>query len=149
MKPRANATWFVCTVSKGLRHNFELAKEASVWGIPSHGKNISKTQAKKGDYLVFYLASAGFFAIAELTGPMKNPESKEEAPWAGGAYRYGIVMPIKIRFELLDPVNIGFTNMKVSGTSVGVNALRRGFTRISNGDGELILSHLLKIRTTN
>ena len=99
-------------------------------------------QAVKGDHLLFYQASKGFFASAKISGPMKRPTSKEEAPWAGGIYRYGIVIPFKLQIELDEPLRIPFLSMKVEGTSISVTSLRRGFAPISNSDGEFVVRAL-------
>lgn len=135
MRLRTTATWFVCTVSKDTPHNWDLAKEASVWGIPTNGRKVNMGQTQKGDYLLFYMASKGFFALAETTGPMKMPSSKEEAPWAGGIYRYGAIIPMKVLFELDAPMKKAFVDNKIEGTSIAANVLRRGFAQISNQDG--------------
>ena len=135
MRIRSTATWFVCTVSKETPHNWELAKAGAVWGIPTNGRKINMSQTRKGDYLLFYMASKGFFALAETTGPMKVPASKEEAPWAGGVYRYGAVIPMKILLELDVPMKKAFVDNKIEGTSIAANVLRRGFAQISNHDG--------------
>jgi hypothetical protein len=135
MRLRTTATWFVCTVSKETPHNWDLAKAGAVWGIPTNGRKINMSQTQKGDYLLFYMASKGFFALAETTAPMKTPASKEEAPWAGGIYRYGAVIPMKILLELDVPMKKTFVDNKIEGTSIAANVLRRGFAQISNLDG--------------
>ena len=136
------SSWFVCTIGKESAHNWDICKSISSWGIPSSGRKLSMNQAVKGDQLLFYLASKGFFASAKVIGPMKKPSSKEEAPWAGGIYRYGIVIPFKLQLELDEPLRIPFISMKVEGTSISVTSLRRGFAPISNSDGEFVLRAL-------
>lgn len=143
MRIRTTATWFVCTVSKEAPHNWGLAKVAEYWGIPSNGRKVSMNQVSKGDYLVFYMASKGFFALAEITGPMKIPASKEEAPWAGGIFRYGVVIPMRVLIELEEPLKKPFIDNKIEGTAIAANVLRRGFVRISNQDGVLMTDALI------
>lgn len=99
-------------------------------------------QAVKGDHLLFYMASKGFFAAASITGPMKKPSTKDEAPWAGGIYRYGVIIPFKLQLELIAPLRKPFSSMKIAGTSISATTLRRGFAPISNADGELIFGEL-------
>jgi hypothetical protein len=138
--------WFVCTISRQAPHNWEIAKQHGIWGIPSSGRNISLDQAKKDDMLLFYFASKGFFAAAELIGSMRKPISKEEAPWAGGVYRYGAIMPFKIKVELETPIIKPFVDNKIVGTSISTTALRKGFVRISNQDAQFIYGELSKIK---
>ena len=136
--------WFVCTISRQAPHNWDIAKQFGVWGIPTSGRKVSLDQAVKGDMLLFYFASKGFFAAAELTGAMKQPASKEEAPWAGGIYRYGAIMPFKIKIELDSPIVKPFVDNKIVGTSISTTALRKGFVRISSSDAQIIYSELIK-----
>lgn len=147
MRLRTTATWFVCTVSKETPHNWDLAKAAAVWGIPTNGRKVNLGQTQKGDYLLFYLASKGFFALAETTAPMKMPASKEEAPWAGGIFRYGAVIPMKILLELDVPMKKAFVENKIEGTSIAANMLRRGFAQISNHDGVIAAEALISEKT--
>ena len=101
------------------------------------------TQARKGDYLLFYMASKGFFALAEVTGPMKVPTTKEEAPWAGGIFRYGAVIPMKLIFELPTPMKKPFVDNKIEGTAIAANVLRRGFAQIPNHDGVGVVESMI------
>ena len=91
-------------------------------------------QVKKGDYLIFYLASKGFIGMASITDPMKKPLNRDETPWAGGMYRYGVVIPFSLEIELEEPLKKPFVEMKVDGTKITATALRRGFAPISNVD---------------
>ena len=75
---------------------------------------------------------------------MKQPASKEEAPWAGGIYRYGAIMPFKIKIELDSPIVKPFVDNKIVGTSISTTALRKGFVRISSSDAQIIYSELIK-----
>lgn len=128
-------SWFICTISNQARHNWDIAKEFKLWGIPTSGRKVDLSLAKKNDNLIFYLASKGFLAYAHLTGGMKVPLSKEEAPWAGGIYRYGVVMPFNIDLELTTPLLKPFKNNIIEGTSISTVGLRKGFTRVSSDDG--------------
>ena len=144
MVTQQSINWFVCTISRQAPHNWDIAKKFGVWGIPTSGRKVSLDQAVKGDMLLFYFASKGFFAAAELTGAMKQPASKEEAPWAGGIYRYGAIMPFKIKIELDSPIVKPFVDNKIVGTSISTTALRKGFVRISRSDAQIIYSELIK-----
>jgi hypothetical protein len=144
MRIRKNASWFICTIAKESAHNWEICKSVSSWGIPTSGRKLSMDQAKKGDYLLIYLASKGFIGIASITGPMKRPTDRAEAPWAGGIYRYGIVIPFELEMEMEEPLKKLFVDMKIAGTSITATALRRGFTRVSNADGETLATEMGK-----
>lgn len=105
-------------------------------------------QATKGDYLIFYLATKGFFAVAEVKGPMRRPISKDDAPWAGGLYRYGVIIPFEILIELETPLKKTFSSMRVEGTSITASTLRRGFAPISSQDGRNLYNELVTLKSS-
>lgn len=140
----SHISWFICTISSGARHNWDIAKEFKLWGIPTSGRKVDLSLAKKNDNLIFYLASKGLVAHAHLTGGMKVPMSKEDAPWAGGVYRYGVVMPFNLDLELTTPLLKPFKNNLIEGTNISTVGLRKGFTRISSDDG-LTLVNAMKL----
>jgi len=78
-----STNWFICTISEGGIHNWDLCKGVSLWGIPSNGRNLNMSQVEPGDGLLFYWAGKGLIGHALTTGVMKRPQSKDEAPWAG------------------------------------------------------------------
>ena len=129
------ANWFICTLSKSTSHNWDICKENKIWGIPTNGRKYNLSQSIKGDYLLFYLASVGFLGIGQVTGPMRIPASKEEAPWAGGIYRYGVILPFKLLREVQDPLKVKFDSNRIPGTGVSTTLLRRGFAQLSKLDG--------------
>ena len=89
MENLKEGSWFICTAARDSFKNWDICKEISAWGIISGGRTLNLNSVKKGDYLVVFAASRGFISVAEVTGPMKCPETREEVPWAGGMYRYG------------------------------------------------------------
>ena len=133
------SNWFVCTIGKSASHNWQICKENGIWGIPTSGRKFDLNQTKKGDFLIFYLASIGFLGVAKVSGPMKVPSSKEEAPWAGGIYRYGVIVPFSLKHEVENPLRVEFENNKVKDTNLSTNLLRKGYSRISKEDGQKIL----------
>ena len=72
-----------------------------MWGIPSNGRNISVAPPGVGDTLIVYHAGSGLIAACETTGEWRTPKSKEEAPWAGGIFRYGKFLSNQIRCLVL------------------------------------------------
>jgi hypothetical protein len=144
MKERLSGTWFICTLSRESFKNWEICKSISFWGIASGEKKPKLDRAKAGDHLVIYAAGKGFIATALVTGEMKRPQTREEAPWAGGIYRYGALVPFKVLLELEEPLVIPFTKMVIDGTSIHSSRLQKGFSMISGDDGNLIYSEMKK-----
>ena len=144
MDSTTSGTWFICTLSKQGFKNWDICKEISAWGIASGEKKPRLDRAKKGDYLIIYGAGKGLVATAIVTGPMRRPESREEAPWAGGIYRYGAIVPFKILVEPETPVWIPYTNMIINGTSIHTSRLQKGFSMISGVDGNYLLKEMKK-----
>jgi hypothetical protein len=130
-----DVNWFICTLGKSTSHNWDICKEHKIWGIPTNGRKYNLLQAKKGDLLLFYLASVGFLGFGQVTGAMRIPSSKEEAPWAGGIYRYGVILPFKLLKEVETPPKVNFVDNKLDGTGVSTTLLRRGFAQVSTLDG--------------
>lgn len=145
MNSRIASSWFICTISKEGFKNWEICKEISAWGIAASGQRRPKLdRVNKGDHLIFYAASRGFISTAIVTGPMKRPTTKEEAPWAGGVYRYGAIVPFKILIELTDPLKIPLTKMVFDGTQIHTSRLQKGFSMISGVDGNFIYEGMIK-----
>ncbi len=100
------------------------------------------TQVEAGDGLLFYWAGKGLVGYAVTTGVMKRPQSKDEAPWAGGTFRFGIVVPFELILEVTEPMPIKFVAGTAVGTSLRVTSLRRGFSRVESKDGLYLLKEL-------
>lgn len=139
------SSWFICTISKESFKNWEICKEILAWGIAGSGDRKPKLdRVKKKDHLIIYAAGKGFISTAIVTGPMKRPASREEAPWAGGIYRYGAIIPFKILIELSSPLKIPFTKMFFDGTTIHTSRLQKGFSMISGEDGNFLYSEMQK-----
>jgi hypothetical protein len=134
--------WYVCTLSATGDHNWEICKEISHWGIITEGRKNTKHEISKGDNVLFYRASRGFIAHGKFTGPARTPLDKSEAPWAGGVIKFGLIVPFKLTYELVNPQKLKMVNQVFSGTKVGSFTLRRGFAPISDEDGEFILDKI-------
>ena len=137
-----STNWFICTISEGGIHNWDLCKGVSLWGIPSNGRNLNMTQVEAGDGLLLYWAGKGLIGYALTTGVMKRPQSKDEAPWAGGTFRFGIVVPFELILEVTEPMPLKFVGGTAVGTGLKVTSLRRGFSRIESKDGLFLLKEL-------
>ena len=72
----------------------------------------------------------------------RTPLDKSEAPWAGGVIKFGLIVPFKLTYELVNPQKLKMVNQVFSGTKVGSFTLRRGFAPISDEDGEFILDKI-------
>jgi hypothetical protein len=143
MSAKIECTWFICTISKESFKNWEICKEISAWGITASGHRKPKLdRVKKGDHLIIYAATKGFIATAIVTGPMSRPTSKEEAPWAGGVYRYGAIVPFKILVELDEPMKVPFHKMIIEGTEIHTGRLQKGFAMITGKDGNYLLNKI-------
>lgn len=139
------SSWFICTISKEGFKNWEICKNISAWGIAASGDRKPKLDSvKKGDHLVIYAAGKGFISTAVVTGPMKRPTTKEQAPWAGGVYRYGAIVPFKILIELSEPLKIPFTKMFFDRTQIHTSRLQKGFSMISGVDGNYLYQEMVK-----
>ena len=134
-------TWFICTIAREGLHNWEICKQYSIWGIPSNGRNIGITPPKINDSLIIYHAGSGIKAVCQVTASWKSPSSKDEAPWAGGIFRYGKVVPFRIIHELEEPMRVYFESNKIKDTQINLTTLRRGFGIVSKKDG----LHLAKL----
>ncbi len=127
--------WFLCTITASGKHNWELANDFKVWGIPTLNKSPHSLGVEKNDKLVFWLAKAGYVGYASVMKSPFRPTEKNHAPWAGGTFRYGISIPMDIEIKLKEPLWVDFDSQVQTQTGVHVSALRRGFTQISSQSG--------------
>jgi hypothetical protein len=132
------SSWFICTIARGGLHNWELCKDYKLWGIPSNGRNIGIQPPQENDFMIIYHAGHGIQAVCKVTGEWRSPTSKEEAPWAGGIFRYGKVVPFEVEVELPVAATVNFEANKISGTTINLNVLRRGFGPVSERDGKYL-----------
>jgi len=138
--------WFICTLSKEGFHNWELCKQVELWGIPTNGRKKSLPDCKSGDGLLVYAASRGLKAICQIVGTPRIPLGKSEAPWAGGIFRFGLIVPFKLVIELREPIEFPFNDQKLQGTSISTTQLRKGFSRVSLVDGKFLSDKVSKVQ---
>jgi len=138
-----SSSWFICTISKEGFKNWEICKEISAWGIAASGERKPRLdRVVKGDHLIIYAAGKGFLSTAIVTSPMRRPLSHEEAPWPGGVYRYGAIVPFKILIETKNPLKISLTKMVFDGTEIHTSRLQKGFSMISGHDGNFLYQQM-------
>jgi len=99
-------------------------------------------ELKHGDGLIVYAATRGIKAFCEVVGEVRRPKDKQEAPWAGGVFRYGFIFPFRVVMEFDQPISTRFSSQKLQGTSITTSQLRRGFSSINTEDGKYLLSTL-------
>ena len=144
MENQKDGSWFICTVARESFKNWDICKEISAWGILSGGRSVNLELVKKGDFLLVFAATRGFISVAQVTGPIKCPMTREEVPWAGGLYRYGALVPFKIIIELDDPLKVSITKMVFDGTAIHTSRLQKGFSMISPDDGKFLYDSMQK-----
>ena len=125
-------SWKICTIAAASQKNWALGRDNGVWGIPSEARKVDPNRAKKGDRLLFWLAKSGYVGYATVTEDARRPLTREEVPWAGGLYSWGIIVPMSVDFECPTPVWIAFSEGKQLHTGIPQFALQRGFTNITD-----------------
>lgn len=122
-------SWFVCTIAKSSPGNWDLCKQASAYGVPGR-RGRPRVQAE--DRLLVWLAGRGYVAEAVVTGPAKVPHTTAEAPWPGGIYRFGYIVPMQVVAEVREPINFPFVNGIQPDTGVSTSQLQRSLALVSD-----------------
>lgn len=104
--------------------------------MSTYGKRISFDRAKEGDRLLVWIAGSGYVGHAVVTGPMRSPASRAEAPWPGGPYRFAAVVPMEVELDLCKPLMLPFTNQRQALTGLSLFQFRRGFIHIGDSAAE-------------
>lgn len=73
-----------------------------------------------------------------VTGPPVVPQTKDEAPWPGGLYQYGFVVPFRLVVEADGPVKLPFVGQTQEQTGISKAQLRRSVSLISDEAGAVI-----------
>ena len=136
-------TWFVCTIARKSTRNWQLCKEVSAYGIPGKRK---PAQAAAGDCLLFWVGGRGFVGEGEVSGSPRVPANKIEAPWPGGTYQYGFIIPFELRIEVSKAVYLPFSGQIQDRTGISKTQLQRSFSIIGAGAGELVRDLLIERR---
>ena len=140
-------TWHVAVIAKESARNWQLCKDVGLWGISTSGRPKPPGRVHKSDKLVVWQSGAGWIAYAEVNGDSRAPVGKQETPWGGGLYRFGLVVPIKVIFEPKSPKFLPFKDRIQTATGLPLFALRRGFCIISDEIGQKILKEIYGTET--
>lgn len=128
-------SWFVCTIGKSSQANWDLCKQAGSYGVPGR-RGRPRVQAE--DRLLIWIAGRGFKAEAVVTGDAIVPQTTADAPWPGGLYRYGYVVPMRVVLEVRDPVIFPFVNGVQPETGVSTAQLQRSMALIPDSGADRI-----------
>jgi hypothetical protein len=120
--------WFLCTIGSKTPDNWMLCKQVGLYGI-NRPRN-DRPHAEVGDQLLVWQGGAGYIAQAAVTGPVRSPSNKNEAPWPGGPDRFAHVVPIEVLFEVTSPLMLPFVGNEQSGTGFTKGIFQRGFSPI-------------------
>lgn len=85
---------FVCTISRNSPSNWEKCRAVGLYCIPGHSRAPS---ARKGDRLFIWMGGKGDIAEAVITADPRPPKNRGDAPWPGGLYSFGWVIPFDVR----------------------------------------------------
>lgn len=129
-------SWFICAISGKSPQNWDMCKEIGLYGISSYNAKI-RHEVNVGDDLIFWLTKKGFLGSATVTGQPRAPKGPAEVPWAGGIYRFSIVLPFSLDFECKEPVFIPFEKGRQKETGISAFSLQRGFALITDKAGEI------------
>ncbi|MFE1584916.1 hypothetical protein ACFW6Q_04380 [Streptomyces sp. NPDC058737] len=133
MEPASN--FYVCTISRKSPRNWTLCREVGLYGIPGHRRAPS---AKKGDHIFIWMGGKGYIAEAVVTEDPRTPKNRSEAPWPGGLYSFGWVIPFDIVLELKDGVSFPFVGQRQERTGVSKSGLQKSLVLLSTEGAKVI-----------
>ena len=136
--------WILCTVSAQSKNNWEICKESKLWGISTYGHYGGIPKAKKGDRLLFWVASEGYAGVGEVTEDCRPPKGPSEAPWPEGMHRYGLIVPMKLLLDMKTKYWVPFKNGRQEITGIAQPVFRRGYKSIPDSQAEIIFEILKK-----
>lgn len=130
---------YVCTISRNTPRNWTLCREVGLYGIPGH-KRIPT--AKKGDRIFIWLGGKGYVAEAVVTEDPRSPKTRSEAPWPGGLYSFGWVIPFELVLEVKEGVSFPFVGQRQERTGVSKSGLQRSLALLSTEGADVITTAL-------
>lgn len=122
------ASTYVCTISRNTPTNWAKCRSVGLYGVPGHNRPPG---VKKGDRIFVWMGGKGYIAEAVVTEDPRVPKSRQEAPWPGGLYSYGWVVPIDIILEVKEGVSFPFVGQRQERTGVTKSGLQRSLTLVS------------------
>jgi hypothetical protein len=132
---------YLCTISRESPNNWALCKQAGMWGIPLAAK-VGYRRVEVGDHLLIWVGGRGYVAEAIVTDVPRSPRNRDEAPWPGGTYRFGLVVPMRVINEVQTPVRFPFVGDKQADTGLSKAMFRRSFVRLPDDVSATISSAL-------
>lgn len=130
---------YVCTISRTSPRNWDLCREIGLYGIPGHKRSPS---AKKGGRIFIWIGGKGYIAECVVTDDPRPPKSRSEAPWPGGLYSFGWVIPFELVLEIKKGVSFPFVGQHQEKTGVSKSGLQRSLALLSAEAVEVISSAL-------
>lgn len=130
---------FVCSISRLTRGNWDLCKEAGAYGLRGQRK---RPTVSPGDSLFLYIGGEGFKAYMTATGVPRIPKDNSEAPWEGGTYEYGLILPFEIQVEVKRPLCLPFNGQRQEATGVSKALLQQSFGAVSDEGAGVIIKAL-------
>ncbi|MFD7767615.1 hypothetical protein [Streptomyces sp. NPDC059787] len=143
VEPASN--FYVCTISRKSPRNWTLCREIGLYGIPGHRR---APRAKKGDRIFIWMGGKGYIAEAVITEEPRTPKNRCEAPWPGGLYSFGWVIPFDIVLEVKDGVPFPFIGQRQERTGVSKSGLQKSLVLLST-EGAEVIREALRERAEN
>jgi hypothetical protein len=128
-------------VSRKTKKNWDLCKEVNLWGISRLGKD---RRIEPGDHLLFWVGGTGYVGYGTITEPPRPPNGREEAPWPGGKYHYGTVIPFRLVLEVADPYRLPFVAGVQESTGWTSARFQRGFASIDESTAQKVTRVLVE-----
>ena len=130
---------YVCTISRTAPRNWTLCRDIGLYGIPGHNRTPN---AKRGDRIFIWLGGKGYIAEAVVTEDPRPPKSRSEAPWPGGLYSFGWVIPFELVLEVKEAVSFPFVGQRQERTGVSKSGLQRSLAVLSTEGADVITTAL-------
>lgn len=85
-----------------------------------------------GDSLFVWIGGKGYIAELVASEDPRPPRDRAEAPWPGGQYTFGLIVPFRLILEVKEPVNLRFDGHYQTLTGVSKSSLQRSVAQISS-----------------
>lgn len=132
--------WWLATVSKHHPRNWELCKDAGLFG---YSRGLAKCE--EGDHLLVWHGGRGYMAYGVITGAPFVPRNRAEAPWPGGLYRFTSVVPFKVQLELpTGGIYLKFRDNVQELTGFNTAKLQHSLSAIPDEAAALVTERLLE-----
>lgn len=92
---------------------------------------------------MFWVGRRGYVGYGVVTGPARVPKTRDDAPWAGGKYRFTAVVPMKVLVEVQTPIFLPFSHNVQSVTGLNTAYFQRGMSVMSDRAATSVTEQLL------